>query len=169
MCEIVDVIPVCGPNAPGVTELYWAAVEDIDTIPAVGVGTLVVSTNITMEATKVFHPLVTIKEETFVDEEMIGSTDSLHFRQMITAKVKGITPAVELALQKAAGAKCVIIAKFPDGTMRIIGNKTCYAEVMTMKSTTGKLGSTDKKGTDITIQSIGHITKAPFYTGTIPL
>jgi hypothetical protein len=169
MCEIVDVIPNCGPNAPGVTELYWAAAEDIDTIPAVGTGTLVISTNITMEATKVFHPLVAVREETFLDEEMLGTTDSLHFKQMITLKVKGMTAAVDLALQKAAGAKCVIIAKFPDGTMRIIGNKTNYAEVMTMKGTTGKLGSTDKKGTDITIQSIGHITKAPYYTGTIPL
>lgn len=169
MCTIAELIPECGTNAPGVTEILWTEVNDIDSIPPMNIATLTISTDIIMVATKTFKSLVTIREETFFDDEMMGSTDSLHFMHQLTAKVKGMTPAVDAALNAAAGAKCVLLIKLPDGNVRLLGNKTNYAEVITMKSSTGKIGSQDKKGTDIIIKSVGHMTKAPYYTGVIPV
>jgi len=46
---------------------------------------------------------------------------------------------------------------------------TSYSNVVTMKSSTGKKGTTDRKGTDLVLRSVGHQTKVPFYTGAMPI
>lgn len=169
MCEINEIIPSCGPNVPGVAEIYWAKADTVDSIPAVNASTLVISTDITMTSTNTFKKLVLVREDSLYEEEMAGPTDSNHHMYRLTGRVKGMTAAVDADLNLAVGAPIIVLAKFHDGSVRLIGNKVNFAEIITLKSSSGKTGSTDKKGAEIVIESKGHAIKAPYYTGEIPL
>lgn len=168
--QIGEVIPTIGPNAPGVAaNIYWADVDTIDVIVPINLATLTVPTTVTMLGGAVFKLLATIREETNITDDQTGPTDTIHFIHQLVTRVKGMEPTVMAALNACAGRRCVVLVTQPDGTINIIGNKTNYAEITSMVTDSGKAGSTDRKGTVITIKSIGHIHKLPTYTGTIPL
>jgi hypothetical protein len=165
MCEILGVIPPCGPNVPGVAEIWWCEESLVTGIPAVTSNTIVIASNITAPP---FLKLQTIPEDTVFNDEMMGEQDSAHFMRQVDGIVKGMDADVEYAISRATGARAIVIVKLSDGTMRLVGDKTNPAYLVVSKSTSGKKGSTDKRGTTISIKSTGHSTKAPFYTGAIP-
>lgn len=169
MCEVLEILAECGANPPGVKEIYWAEVNTIDTIAPVNLTTLTISTDITMVGGAKFQKVEMIQEETMFEEEQLGPTDSLHFSHTLIGRIKGQKAGIDAALSAAAGAKVVVIVRMADGELRLIGNKANYAEITSQKASSGKVGSTDRKGTEITIKSVGHAFKAPYYTGAIPL
>lgn len=168
--QIVEVLPTIGPNAPGITtDIYWADVDTIDVIAPVNLSTLTISTDITMLSSATFKLLATVREESNVKCTQTGPEDTIHFIHELVTRVKGMEPTVMAALNACAGRRCVVLVTQPDGTINMIGNKTNYATISAMDTDSGKAGSTDRKGTVITIRSIGHIYKLPTYTGAIPL
>ena len=166
MCEILAIAPSCGANPPGVTKLYWVATEDVTSFSAVDLEDLSVST-ITMASGKKFQLLGTLKEETSVESEKVGTNDTSSFTHKVIGKIKGQEQAVNAALSKAVGTAMIVLAQCSNGDVLIIGDKTNYAELSVLKSMTGKNGGTDRKGSDFEIVSMGHSILPTYFTGTL--
>jgi hypothetical protein len=102
-----------------------------------------------------------------VESEKVGTNDTSSFTHKVIGKIKGQEKEVNAALTKAVGTPMVVLAQCSNGDVFMIGNKTNYAELSALKSTTGKTGGTDRKGSDFEIVSIGHQTLPVYFTGTL--
>jgi hypothetical protein len=167
MSSFGAVLPECGSNPPGFVRAWWAHVNDIAAIPPASVSatTLSITTDITMVSGKKFQPLFHVRDDSDFSDEMVGTADAAHFMHQISVRIKGQSEAVEAALNDAVGCRCVVLVEFANGDIRVIGNKTNYAEITELKSNSGKFGGSDRKGSTMVVKSVGHQTKCPFYTG----
>ncbi len=168
MPTFTTVLPILGPNAPGVqANIYWADVSVIATIAPINAATLEVTAISMVAPTDKFKLLAIVREDSMIKDDMNGATDSIHYVEELTVRVKGMEPEIMAALNAGAGQRCVVLVQQPSGVVNIMGNKTNYAEITAMSSDSGKAGSSDRKGTVLTIKSIGHMHKLPFLTAGV--
>lgn len=163
MCDITELTADCGTNPPGIQKLYWIRQDKVSGVAAIDMATLTVDGVISLVSGQWFLPLEAVLEETELKEELVGPVDSQSIKYTLTAQIKGLTPAVMATLQEALGAKIIILVGMQDGRYKLLGNTNQYCQIITAPTTTGKLGSTDRKGALLTIECHGNATYAPFY------
>ncbi len=161
MASLVAIIPAGGQNPPGITKIYWANVGDIDTFDPINSTTLEIP-SVTMISGKTFVELASVREVSEGTDTLTGFIDAQHTVLEFKGHIKGNNPAIMASLNAAIGARAVVLLQRPDGTVNVLGTPALYAEVTEMATNTGKMGTTDRNGTNITIRSIGHVTKMPY-------
>jgi len=165
--SLVTVSPACNTAVAGITKVWGALASDIDTIPAIG-STHTISTDITMNASKYFVPIKIWGEQSMFEEPMAGPRGGKIYNPKATLKIKGIDGASQAALADVNGCGYVLIIEYVDGTRIVAGTKDTPLEVDNNDLKSGMLGGGDLKGTDLIFSGFA-ITKAPFYTGDMPI
>lgn len=165
--SLVAISEVCGANPGGIKPFsYVARKVDVDAIPAAT--DLVVSTDITMEATKTFVKWdLDVNNPGKLEITTEGEGGNLSYKATYTTKIPRNSPAVEAALHKGVGQQAIVIAPDNAGNLRILGNleKGCF---MTIKGDTGDKPTTFA-GKEVVFM-IDGLTEPPyFYTGDVPL
>jgi len=121
MAPVVSPIPRVEGKNPNGYKRVWAAPEvDVTTIPDATDGD--VASAITMEMTKVFHPLPIDPEAgAFLTAETPEAEGSTGFQYNFTAFLAGKSAAQRAAVDTFDGVYCILIAERMDGTYEIIG------------------------------------------------
>lgn len=153
----------CGAgNAKGLKgTIYIANKTDIDTIPAAGAGTHVVSSNITMESGKVFYAWDISKIEHDLQIVSEGDADANSFKTTLTFLIPKISPTnTYIVGLSATGCEFVVIVEDANGNKRILGNLVDGCNLKVNENVK------EKNGYNCTIEWESALPPL-FYTGTI--
>lgn len=166
-CSVGAITAPCGANPNGIEKLYVGAAANA-TIPAVTANIHTIGSNITMATDTYFYEIPIVRETWTFTEALTGPVDGQYYLQEVMGEIRGETGAQLAALENLTGSKVVLIVQFKNGNKKVIGTETNPLDLTQNDFKSGAQGSTDRLGT--TIKFTGYSgTKAPLYTGTIPL
>lgn len=159
IAKLCDLAGFFKPN-----KIYIAEHADLAAIPAPGVGTKTVSTDITFDLTKFFFIWETAENGANITSAAIGQKGSQIYRNSITVYVPGISrDDALLAMDNVLNNGFVIIAPDTNGNNVILGTAVSPAKVPEGGIQAVKDGEND--GITITFENFGA---APLlYTGAI--
>lgn len=151
----------CGPNAAGLKpRLYVALPSEVDAIPEATAG--VVSTDITMTDTNVFHEIAISKYNGEMTAEPDGDVDGTELPVRISGMVVKMEGAKSDKLNNLQGGEYIFIVIDRNGKKWIIGDKEEGGFIQI------GLQTNDKNGYPFTIE--WDTANMPYeYTGTIPV
>jgi len=158
----------CGLNPAGLKgKLYVALAEDIAAIPTDS--SLVVTTDITMQAAKYFVPWEFATDTGELKVYIAGTNSSKSYTATVDFNVSRHTAAIDLAIHNAvaAGSKIVAIILDNNGNMRILGGLEKGCDLV-YKGTSGKK-SGDVSGKDCVLKIEGLLEPPYYYTGALPI
>jgi hypothetical protein len=165
--SILAISHVCGPNAGGLLKSYSCLKEDVDAIPAVGAGTLIVSTAITNKTGKNFVEWYFTPDKGKLNINKVGDKDGQSYESTVEYFIPGLSAAKELEFDKTTNCQIIHICKDQQGNLRILGDLDRGAYIETTETTTGG-PMADTPGTLVRIK---YNSKQPpfYYTSAVPL
>lgn len=169
MCDITGAITaVCGANPAGIKRIWIAAAARVATIATAVVATHTVSTAITMTipATDRFWSIGHIFELGENNEGLTGDVGFQAVSRMLKFSIPSLIEGNVAKLQGMIGGEFIAIIQYVDNKYRIIGDKTSPLRLLKADFTSGKYGSTDKRGFTVELASSGG-AYSYFYTGTL--
>jgi hypothetical protein len=150
-----------GGNAARInSKIYVACVDDITTIPARDTDTHVISTDITMEATKVFFEWNLAKTENGYRAEPEGDTEFVTINHTLTGLVPKLSPAITYIFNGLIGGEFVVIFQDKNDQQRILGNLSDACIIRVVES------AEDRNAYEVTIEWQDN-EYALYYTGAI--
>lgn len=138
---------------------------NIAAIPAVDANTNTVSTDITMDATKVFFPWRIVDTDVEFSSTAIGAKGSQSLRNVLTIFIPVRRESVDLILNNALNDEFIMLFTDKLGERRIFGEE--FAPAMIAEGGVAAVINNERNGTLLTFEYVGPAPK--MYTGAVPL
>ncbi len=145
--------------------IYVSEATNLATIPAPGAGTSIVSTDITMDSSKVFFPWRISDTDVEFSSNAVGAKGSQSFRNVCTVFIPVSRDVVDTIMNGTLNDEFVLIVPDKKGEYYIFGTEFAPAQIA--EGGVQKVLNNERNGTLITFEYLGHM---PYrYTGAIPL
>lgn len=146
------------------TCIYIAEAADLTSIPAKDADTNIVSTDVTMDSSKVFVAWHVAEEEAQLSINSVGTQGALSFETTLTVFVPGTHDQAEEFLNTGVNDEFVLVAPDRNGNLRLIG--TDYSPAFIPADGVEFIQSNEKEGLTITFKQRGQVP--PIYTAAVP-
>lgn len=167
VCDVLEAVgKICGQHALGISNtIEIIEAGDVTSVPAADAGTHTVSTDVTLDATKVWFQWRIGDTEAEFNSTATGSKGNQSFQNVLTIFIPLSRDQISYLVNQILNGEFVIRFGDKNGGKRLLG--TDSAPAMIAEGGIQEVITAEKNGHTITFENMGH---TPYwYTGAAPL